>query len=735
MCGLTACSGDGVNSGKNGSKGDYSAMGRYMEEDIKLPDVTKGEYSIGMFKNQEGNIESYYMLSQQGNPVITKYTLNGQNWSKEIPDWSNYGFKENIETLELIMGEDGKLYGFVGSSDNNSFIHTLYCLDKGGKALNITPKTWGINFENPIVLKNGNIVYLDPIDGSIYLYSIDNGEASKLNVKLNSGFIGFNNQIIGSNESGDKIIFFNTESKATDREVEFKRENENGMVESNLSLVMEKDKTLYCIDTSGIHRMGKENTMWETIIEGSLNMMAMSSASINCMIVMPGEMEEYYVSYMKSGQGNYNLKHYVYDETISSVPKKQINIYSLQENSTVRQVIPLFHQKNPDVRVNYIVAGGEDAGITLADNIKILNTELLSGKGADILLLDGLPIDSYIDKGVLEDLGEWLAPLQQSGELLENILESYKRDKVLYGVPIRYNVPLAYGIEGIGRKADSLSSLSDYSKEFTDIPLFSSKYDNFLKMFLYVYYEELLDDTGNLSKDRLVAFLETSAAMKEDEANKTGKSQNNGDNDIIEIYYNMSNFSRGIFDGNTYDVINKKAGLAFYQIGEFADMMIPTLIKKHIAGEIADINGRFIPKGIVGISNGSKEKQLAGAFLTFLLSEEIQEMNFHDGFPVNAKALEKWTMEDQDNATISMLYSASAEDNKLVDLELVYPNLESRRKTVDLIKCLYKPVPNGQVIIDIILNESEGFMKGEMKADAVADAVLKKVKIYLAEQN
>lgn len=38
------------------------------------------------------------------------------------------------------------------------------------------------------------------------------------------------------------------------------------------------------------------------------------------------------------------------------------------------------------------------------DVIRALNTELLNGKGADVLILDGLPMETYKNKGILADL-------------------------------------------------------------------------------------------------------------------------------------------------------------------------------------------------------------------------------------------------------------------------------------------------------------------------------------------
>lgn len=58
----------------------------------------------------------------------------------------------------------------------------------------------------------------------------------------------------------------------------------------------------------------------------------------------------------------------------------------------------LFQRQNPDVHVVYDVAlTGADA-VTASDALRTLANELLAGKGPDLLVLDGMPIDSYVEK-------------------------------------------------------------------------------------------------------------------------------------------------------------------------------------------------------------------------------------------------------------------------------------------------------------------------------------------------
>ena len=93
----------------------------------------------------------------------------------------------------------------------------------------------------------------------------------------------------------------------------------------------------------------------------------------------------------------------------------------------------LFEEKFPEYQVVIDVGVSEEDGKTVSDAIRSLNTEIMAGNGPDIILMDGLPIEDYIEKGVLEDLSDMVESVKENGEeFFENVLSSYKKgEKVL----------------------------------------------------------------------------------------------------------------------------------------------------------------------------------------------------------------------------------------------------------------------------------------------------------------
>ena len=109
-----------------------------------------------------------------------------------------------------------------------------------------------------------------------------------------------------------------------------------------------------------------------------------------------------------------------------------------------------------------------DGSMTREDAIKKLNTQVLAGEGPDVLLLDGLPLDAYTEKGMLRDLRPVLASLGEE-ELFSNIVDGFTaKDGAVYALPMCIRVPLLVGDrESIGRM-DSLSGAAEEAERFRD---------------------------------------------------------------------------------------------------------------------------------------------------------------------------------------------------------------------------------------------------------------------------
>ena len=110
-----------------------------------------------------------------------------------------------------------------------------------------------------------------------------------------------------------------------------------------------------------------------------------------------------YMVFAVDSLGNDKCLYYHYDKNASTVPTKQITVYALEDSHVLQQTISYFQKKNPDVYVKKLIGLSGNNSVTADDAIKALNTDIMAGKGPDVLVTDGLPVERYIEKGILTD--------------------------------------------------------------------------------------------------------------------------------------------------------------------------------------------------------------------------------------------------------------------------------------------------------------------------------------------
>lgn len=132
------------------------------------------------------------------------------------------------------------------------------------------------------------------------------------------------------------------------------------------------------------------------------------------------------------GTDNGALRQYRSNPQGAREPSSCLTVYSLEDNHTVRSAVSLWNQTHPDTLCEYIVATREAgvSALTQEDLITQLNTQLVNGEGPDVLILDGLPMDTLMDQGFLAPLEE----LDTTG-VFPNLLERFTLDGTLYAIP------------------------------------------------------------------------------------------------------------------------------------------------------------------------------------------------------------------------------------------------------------------------------------------------------------
>lgn len=152
-----------------------------------------------------------------------------------------------------------------------------------------------------------------------------------------------------------------------------------------------QEEGIYVLTDKGLYHHTLYGSTVEQLIDGSLCSMSDPLKSFVNMVQLG---DAFWVLY--SGG---HLKQYVFDPTVSAVPENILRVWGLYEDNDIKRAVSAFGQAHPDIYITYEHPLGEDTGMTREDAMKVLSTELATGNGPDVLVLDELPYDTYVERG------------------------------------------------------------------------------------------------------------------------------------------------------------------------------------------------------------------------------------------------------------------------------------------------------------------------------------------------
>lgn len=714
-----------------GNQGDKSSkeskMGRYIEKNISLPELSSEEKVIEVLQNTDQQIE-LYTFNSKGTSKFQCYRLKeDETWEISTPGWLNSisSVSNNIVITDMCYSKNGNCYIVYIDYGNAGRSH-IFMTDDGGQTQKeiaipyLTEKvkdTNGEYYPNIIkieVLENGGLVLYDQWnETSLLIFSPESEMINKVKINGEQSYTTVDNLLITASEDLEGIMYYNAQSNQSENIVDY------DIVNNNMAYAVKADGTLIIGDSMGIHRLAKEGTLWETTVDGALNSMSMPSLLFASLFTLEGDQEEYYTVY-KDGDNGIQIKHYILDKNVASVPENEITVYSLMENNTIRQAISLYQAEHDDTKINYIVAMGEDQS-NATDYIRALSTELLSGNGADILVLDGLPVEAYIEKGVLVDISDTILPLLENDELLSNIIGNYQKEGIIYRLPTRFSIPLIIGKEDAIKAVSDIENISKFIMQNSEPFMSSTTYQKLLADYLAIYSSDFINN-GMLDEESLEKFLENLKILA-DNIQATEYEQN-GDSGAFSL--NPYLYYGDLFQGNVISLTDSKSS-AMVQIKNLLDTVLLISVSNNYSYPYSSINQSFIPNGVIGLNSASKEKDLAKNFIQFLFSTKVQNYNLYDGFPVNRTSLNKWMEKEDDSFGLAI----GGKGGKIINAN--WPSKEERNDILKVIQDVRVPIEGSKDLTNMIMEESIPYLSGEADIDQVINTLKSKIDIYLSE--
>ncbi|WP_066716001.1 extracellular solute-binding protein [Clostridium sp. Marseille-P299] len=714
---LLGCKNSEEANGRQKSK----AMGRYVEEELLLSDDYKNSEIINLIKNANGDLE-VFLFAYEKNTYFKLIRNETGNWVEEEQTWlSKIKVNDSSWISSVIRGEDGIYYALVRVYDGMNGSNLIFkCQAENGdpKKINIPAlekeSDFGGFVSKPIinnmgVLKNGDIIAYDAIARQISLFSQETGESLKQYHSI-APFTQKENTLWAAKSEDKTIVCYS--------DVENEIPAENNVIDGKLAVT---DKAIYVLNKEGVHRLENNGTIWQTIVDGGLSSLSIPQTEFISLEIVEKEKEEYFVLLQDSNQ-IMKVYRYYFDESVPAVPEEEFTIYSLYENSTIRQAINVFQKANSDVKVNYQVALDEESSTTINDTIRALNTELLGGKGADILVLDGLPLSSLKEKGILADITDVVSPFIDDGTLIQSIASSFYENGKTYVLPARFQALFYYGEEKVIDALESLDTLAQYMNDNPEEKVFSElNYSQIASTFFLLNYNKLIDTKEQMSKETFIQFL----------SNLSIVSKNSGSKDFIDsIGSNILQEGLVKFDSRSMlqdlEMLSGDTKAGIMQIRSVNDLVMPVDTIRKMKFSYTDINDLFIPSLTVGLNSACKQKDLAKEFLKTLISDEVQKAVLGDGLPVNQKMLTELGKMDYSNSAISIYVG-----QEITSIE--YPKTEEIEEVFERSKQLTTPLIYNKLLIDGIIDNITKYLNGDTSIDQATQDTLNLLNTYLSE--
>ncbi|MDE6320511.1 MAG: extracellular solute-binding protein, partial [Lachnospiraceae bacterium] len=664
---LAGCSGTGSDSGTAGgvagSAGSTqeeeqgTAMGRYVEKAAGLNGNSLSDWNSRVTELADGSL----FLTDNSGFALQSWD-NGGSWIKATPAWLTKMKEDGKYIRDLAVGPDGTAAVVwtvpleqeeEGNGVQLSMDMQLTVFKPDGTEMQVEAKLdpedmW---FDSVYISDTGRIL-VNAAGNTLYEVKED-GSFEKL-LRAEEGWPGLfrlhKNLLLLDGTGYEVPLIYDVEAKEYIEDkvlADFVKENFSDRSSSpgrsyDLFLFFGGDDVIYLAGQKGVYRHVLGGSVMEQVIDGSLSVLGNPAYSIMDMRAMKND--EFLVLFTQG-----KVMRFVYDPDIPARPNERLKVWSLEDKSAVRQAVDLYQTANPSVYVEYEIGLEKGSALTREDVIKNLNTRLMAGEGPDVLILDDMPVDSYIEKGILMDISPVLDGMSGEEAPFPNVVEAFRNEEHVYMMPCEIQLPYLLGRKDNLNKMTGLSELADLMEKMREenpgeslLQLPSEK--GIMRMFSMVSAPAWKTDSGTIDRDAISDFLTQSKRIYEAETDGLSEEAMNSweslkrvyqaldsvrgeeleDSDTLrahdrEIYFigNLRQFAAGPMSvaGSLYDVNSYNICTSICVTEGFEDCdIIP------MTGQCSNV---FWAKTLLGINATSGNTGIAQEFLKVALGNEV----------------------------------------------------------------------------------------------------------------
>jgi ABC-type glycerol-3-phosphate transport system substrate-binding protein len=734
---IVACTLDGTDQfTSDGLTAQLDTDGRFVEGEIDLP-IGMGTI-LAMTQFEDGTIRA---ITQLG--VLYDSPDGGETWSPSDTQFDVFSEDEELVVQAATLSLDGS--AFMAFRDRHLYIDSQGVatwveieLHRPSWLEEEDEDTFVNTLTNMAFTSNHKILGRSWNWGILYIIEPSTGEIV-LNIGEPGGwpsfddFIELNGQIVTFGSEGFEI--YDLESggllEADMGLWEFYNQREFHFDGSqNMRLFLgNQENTFYIVSRTGLYRHTLGGNEVEQVIDGTFNTMVNTAYTFGEVIAL--EENIFLISYIDRQEWEMQLMSYTF--SLEALPTEEMTVFSLFNNPGLRQAVSAFQSQNPHILVRYevgILSG--DSGVTVSDAISTLNTQILAGTGPDVLFLDGMSYDAYIENGILVELSELVAEIKGESEFFENILEYKKVDGGLYVVPTSVFLLLSAGppellgeMLTISDLADLVETLREEDGEIQSI-IGHHTSETLIRALIHYSYSGLLREDGTMNQEALTEFLVYAKRIQEA-------------NMVEELRFTTT--VGAWWEQTALESLERCIGLGIFAgIGREQKVNVGALMHTFVFDQMLVTNEKlswdyqlhntFIPMDTFGINVGSDHIEESKELLRFILSDEMQSSAQFSGFPVNIAGLQG----RKDGAGKGMgMFNAFCPEEGEVFITVYNATVEELERFIEEVAQVDTASVINRIILDGIIQDGVLFLNGDQSLEEAVDGIMMRVNLFLAE--
>lgn len=606
--------------------------------------------------------------------------INVQKLLLQLPEPEEKNLESGYGLQQILLSDDGELYGMLVAGEEEQASYQVFCFESDNGAV-----LWELDTDAAEISLFGDEVYVNEHSGKVKVLDRKTGEQSgELSIPLGNNFL------------------------------------------CCMDIDTQKDKIFYCNET-GIYGTDSNVALSELLVDGKLSSFSDETYDVKGLFCVS---EKIFLVFVQGFSGEkMEILRYEYDADLPTQPEQELVVYSLKDNSVVEKIISDFQSSHPDVLVRYEVGMGDSSAKDETDAISSLNTEIMAGNGPDVLILNGLPWESYQEKGILENLSSGLGTYMKEDKVFGNLFSAYQADGSQYVIPISFKIPVLIGKEGTVSSVNSIEELLKAAEETEDLPPFFRKKQALLRYIFSIYWQRIEKEEGQVSKEELKGVLETVKQINDVLQEKESE---------ISLFFAGDEEREKNYDvfanDNWLDVSNIKYGNVAMDLG-YLSCRQDFLGVLNCGLSYQTLSDGVFSALIAGINKESDNIGNAEEFLEFALSDEEQKI-FIDGmymvimgFPVN-KAAFKDMVSKPSQSELEEYGKGLANMGETFE----WPKDKDFEQFEKKIAGLHTPAMEDNIIINTILENAAPYLSGEKEVDVTVNEIAQSLELYLLER-